>query len=121
MISNEKPSAIFRIGQKSSMTTMDLSGVAQLGLSIEPMQSVIAQLEAAGLWKSPEMGALVKPGADCVQGVSVAQRILENFYNYVTSFAMSLPSSDGNQFIPVKTLEEWYRNIQRKLKNDGSI
>jgi len=43
-------------------------------------------------------------------------KMLQNFYNYATSFATDKPV--GNTYIPVSTLERWYQTFERKLQND---
>jgi hypothetical protein len=63
---------------------------------------------------------------------SIPLKVLQNLYNYVTSFAsnsippQAVPSGFGtsttsltNQsWIPVKAFEDWYLNVQRKVKLD---
>ncbi|TPX33546.1 hypothetical protein SeMB42_g07455 [Synchytrium endobioticum] len=173
MISNEKPSAIFKLGGKewfqshmavsnqSSSTDLmvddtatmssatNVSITAQLGISVEPMESVLAQvatLQAAMGSRSSGGGdammcdssmSLVPAsstlGLKSVDPARLATSVVENLYYYVTSFAVSAsqiqPLAFGNSsnnpglddsYIPVKAFQDWYTNIQRKLKADTS-
>ncbi|KAL2916615.1 hypothetical protein HK105_203727 [Polyrhizophydium stewartii] len=147
-LSNEKPSAIFRLGGKKaplqpgkSMDTLmdDASGdaapfamgtggptaAAQLGISIEPVESVMAQIATlpAGAHALGGAAAAGTPGAAAADSgmvvtransfsdpSSVATKLLENLYNYCTSFAGPIPMGGsalfganwGNAFIPLK-------------------
>jgi hypothetical protein len=91
--------------------------VATLGISIEPIQVVeqeLATLQSRG-------GALIKPGVSQVG--QTAGRILENLYNYVTSFtvndipmgAIPLGQMTDQGYLPLKTFQAWYENLSRKL------
>ncbi|TPX32055.1 hypothetical protein SmJEL517_g04769 [Synchytrium microbalum] len=152
MISNDKPSAIFKLGgkewfQSQVQSTNDLmvdevpiSITAQLGISIEPIESVFSQISTlpqlphtsslmsmmgssdANMMQS-ESTALV-PARDPVRMVSL---IIENLYNYLTSFAVNtsqIPSatfgSTEATYIPAKALQEWYFKTNGKLKMDPS-
>ncbi|KAI8913396.1 C11orf73, partial [Gorgonomyces haynaldii] len=116
MLSNDKPSAIFKLGglkelKSSDMLTEDeIPKTAQLGISIEPIDQVMQQ---AGQSKPP---------------VDLPMRLLEHFYNYLTSFSSQLPKdasvlfgANVNSWIPLKALSEWYDNVQRRIKQDPSF
>lgn len=47
------------------------------------------------------------------------QKMLESFYNYATSFAA--PAPGGEMCFPVKTLEQWFNNFQRKLSQNPNF
>lgn len=96
MISNEKPSAIFKLGAKEfiknasdmNMDQEDFSGeIIQLGISIEPINVVMAQMDS--LKTAQGLGsALVLRSND---NTSIALNVLESFYNYCSSFP-SIPT-----------------------------
>ncbi|KAI9099293.1 hypothetical protein DFS34DRAFT_617070 [Phlyctochytrium arcticum] len=152
MLSNEKPSAIFKLGgskssvaslftHTSSSDSMDsmsstpatlitpavAAGIpAQLGISVEPIEVVMAQVAQLGTGTAngaaKPTGALTKisdPGV-------IAQKLLESLYNHCSSFAGNLPPGatalfgmDWNStFIPLKAVQDWFNSMQRKLKND---
>ncbi|KAI9017385.1 hypothetical protein BC832DRAFT_22303 [Gaertneriomyces semiglobifer] len=145
MISNEKPSAIFKLGGKKVTSafaagnedamqeeTLISPGVAamapaQLGISIEPVQVVQAQVEVARQAKAQQpanTGALVKN----IDPSAVIAKLLEHFYNHCASFAGHIPLGGSALFgldwnttyIPLKALQDWYHSMQRKLKTDPS-
>jgi hypothetical protein len=106
MISNDKPSAVFKIGRKDvdlSENMMD-SIMASLGISIDTLDNVLAAVSNLGQGgdiisaRQSEMSistALV-PAASSSAPLSVATRILDNLYNYCTSFATSDMPLDAN-------------------------
>lgn len=130
-LSNEKASAIFRLRQK---TNHDLppGTPATLGISIEPTQVIQDQLDAIrmdqpmDITDAPSAGALVKPSHNVNQTGHIAGRILENLYNYVTSFSVqnlpvnAIPIGEltENGFLPVKAFQTWFENLSRKVAND---
>ncbi|KAI8393302.1 uncharacterized protein BYT42DRAFT_550579 [Radiomyces spectabilis] len=131
-ISNEKPSAIFRLRRNESKNgpdvTMQPASPATLGISIEPIQAVEQQLSTLqqNNTASATSMSLVKPGANLTQVGQMANRILVNLYNYVTSFtaqelpmnAIPLGALTEQGYLPVKAFQTWYENLGRKLHND---
>eukprot|EP00842_Homolaphlyctis_polyrhiza_P005228 jgi/Hompol1/5706/HPOL_001107-RA len=161
-ISNEKPSAIFRLGGKKSITGKSMDALmddtdqspfaavptvsAQLGISIEPIQTVMAQistlpsgahsLTAQGMGSVADMSMVVAQSGsslpllsnvslDAVQ--SIATKLVDNLFNYCTSFAGGLPPNGtalfrmdlSSTFVPLKA--KWYNNTQRKIKTDPNF
>ncbi|KAJ3151164.1 hypothetical protein HDU86_006154 [Geranomyces michiganensis] len=171
ILSNEKPSAIYRLGgnkkitSSSSITANDDSGMmleddnnndaagngttlvtpgarsiipAKLGISVEPIEAVAAQVNShnlgaatttttAGTPAAAAQGVLVKN----VDPVQLTTKILESLYNYCSSFAGPLPAFGaalfggagmdwGSTFIPLRALQDWFGVMQRKLKADPS-
>ncbi|KAI9023692.1 hypothetical protein CLU79DRAFT_747760 [Phycomyces nitens] len=124
MLSNEKPSAIFRI-RKNGLSLNQPPSSATLGISIEPME--VVQQQVANLTLQPQQ-QLVRPGTNLTQAGMLSQRILENLYNYVTSFAVQeVPVQPGGMmvgqvveqgFIPLKVFQTWFENLGRKLTNN---
>ncbi|KAL1922438.1 uncharacterized protein VTP21DRAFT_9977 [Calcarisporiella thermophila] len=145
MISNEKPSAIFRL-RGTSNAKSDVSGdmamessepiSATLGISVEPEEQVQAQIQAQQQSQAqPQTGALsvfqqsslLGPKAGEV-GVAV-QKILQHLYDYITSYATSvLPPGtpvigalNAGSYIPLKVFEEWYAVIGRKVRDPSFL
>ncbi|TPX58824.1 hypothetical protein SpCBS45565_g07897 [Spizellomyces sp. 'palustris'] len=144
MLSNEKPSAIFKLGGSKSVASTAFSGSdvmmddtlvtpgvaatipAQLGISVEPIDVVMAQVSRLQPSSSgpATSGALLKS----VDPAQLVTKILENFYNHCSGFAGNLPlggnalfGMDWNTtFIPLKAVQDWYNSMQRKLKLDPS-
>lgn len=103
---------------------MQMSTSATLGISIEPIE--VVQRELATLNQSTTSSALVKSGVNVSQVGEMAGRVLENLYNYCTSFAtQNLPVNaiplgqlTENGYLPLKTFQTWYENLSRKLASN---
>ena len=134
-ISNEKPSAIFRINNpiaaalsqdedamvdESAPTPMSLTGTGDitLGISIEPAVEVSQQL---ALHKSERMQSPVEPTpsialATCPPPTKLlAQRIIRNAFNFLASFA---GGSGGNEVIPLRSFQDWWVKFEKKIELD---
>lgn len=85
---------------------------AQLGIAIETMdviQSLLAQ--QAGTNRLVLHGSK-QPETTLSDYAIITRRILENFYNYVTSFL-----GEGND-LPSKIITAWYQHLDRKIRLD---
>lgn len=124
-ISNEKPSAIFKISNLKKTTPTQVSGAgalgglhpaffgqgsvdssthnAQIGISVETMD-VIVQSTPVGCTDPSKL----PPFEEFVQ------KMLGNFVNYATSFG------DGST-IPVNVVHSWYDNYRRRLQQDPNF
>lgn len=122
-ISNEKPSAIFKISnlKKANPTTAaNQFGVlqgglqpgffgqasahnAQVGISIEPLDSIL-QSTPVSTADPPKVSSYVE----------FTEKMLSNFVNYATSFG------DGNS-ISVNVVHNWYDNFKRRLLQDPNF
>ncbi|RWS26393.1 protein OPI10-like protein [Leptotrombidium deliense] len=113
-ISNDKPSAIFKItklkgGADETVNPFGyvqqiVSHVAQIGISVEPLGQ-IEQLTPV---------TNVNP-VNANSFVLYATKTAENLFNYVTSFGQEVNNS-GEQYIPLSTIRQWYENYLRKLQ-----
>eukprot|EP01111_Echinosteliopsis_oligospora_P019606 TRINITY_DN9563_c0_g1_i1.p1 TRINITY_DN9563_c0_g1~~TRINITY_DN9563_c0_g1_i1.p1 ORF type:complete len:186 (-),score=17.46 TRINITY_DN9563_c0_g1_i1:370-927(-) len=110
-ITNSKPSAVFRLRSKTNgsfgidvdMDKFDGNIIAQIGISIEPMEVIEKRMTEN----------LPRGGADASTSVAgmqeFASKMCNSLYNYLTSF---------NTSIPTNIMTQWLENFQRKLKND---
>ncbi|GAA5939312.1 Opi10p [Sporobolomyces koalae] len=147
-LSNEKPSAIFRLRgtflPASASTTFTATNstttsttTATLGILCEPLAAVAAHLAAlpsASNSNSTSSTALVPtsnggPGANA-NPVQLAQLVGKNLFNAVAGFVKPLPEAQqsalsgagaGGGWIEFGEIERWYRNFERKLKMAGNI
>ncbi|NP_001087012.1 protein Hikeshi [Xenopus laevis] len=116
-ITNEKPSAIFKIsglksgeGSQHPFGTMNLPqtpSVAQIGISVELLEQMAQQ--------TPVANAAVSTVDSFTQ---FTQKMLDNFYNFATSFAVSQAQMIPNPsevFIPSNVVLKWYENFQRRM------
>jgi len=152
MISNEKPSAIFKLssqrptvsstGAFDSIDMIDADSpsiVAQLGISIEPIETVQAQIEVLKQQQQQQntMNSSANNSNTNISNTSsnalvvaakssdisnLALKLLEHLYNYCASFAITptssmnglmsnIDTSKGEAYVPVKILQEWYGSI----------
>lgn len=75
-----------------------------IGISVEPIQSIEALTPAAEIQTAAVQTSLAE----------FTQRMLENFYNYASSFAKDAP--DGRSYVPFATLQTWFENFKRRLE-----
>lgn len=116
-ITNQKPSAIFKIGNLSKageVTTnhpfgnVALNHVAQIGISVEPLQTLALQTPATNT---------IPTTADSFTEYS--QRMLENFINYASSFSIgSAQMMSTESYVPMRVLQSWYETFQRRLQQN---
>lgn len=117
IISNEKPSSIYKISslkKNQEQPTLEQSGflqfeqtkishVAQIGISIEAIDVVQHQYQLLEAENAKNQ----------TQFVEFAQKMLQSFLNYSLSFTIS--PTPNESYIPVKAVEDWYKNFERKL------
>lgn len=121
-ISNEKPSAIFKIS-KVRPTEVAISPFG--GDTMETVGEVSAQNALLGISVEPLAMILQQTPADNTQPSTIepflefTQKMLQNFVNYAGSFAVNptlSPLSPNETYIPSSVLERWYANFQHKLQ-----
>ncbi|KAF6756018.1 hypothetical protein DFP72DRAFT_964694, partial [Ephemerocybe angulata] len=143
MLSNDKPSAVFRVrgtfsnssgggggggggggsgrvfggvGGEGDMGGMNEDVTAILGLAIEPLDAIAAQLpspngannatsSSTALVKTPSLG----------DTVALAERIVKHLFNYVSGFS----GGQGDVLVPMSVIMKWYENFTNKLKTGG--
>ncbi|RDB28123.1 Protein OPI10 [Hypsizygus marmoreus] len=125
-LSNEKPSAIFRLRGnfiQASSSTRDTafssasSGMQQdndvtavLGLAIEPLQQV--QAEIARL-----PSAVAKPAHP--DPTVLAERIVKNLFNYVSGFVGGTGGVTPELAVPMRLIIRWYEMFINKVRVGG--
>lgn len=132
-IENEKPSAIFKVidksggpaggglGDEDAMTDDGVNsdaGPLALGISIEPVQQVAAMLEqqkahdAAAANVSAGLGSqMVLRGQNTVTTKVLAQRIIKNCYDFLTSWG-------SGDTVPLKAFQAWWTKFEGKIERD---
>ncbi|XP_061178263.1 protein Hikeshi-like [Saccostrea echinata] len=119
-ITNTKPSAIFKITniKKSSMinenpfseTMPHVSHMGQVGISVEPLSQLAQQ--------TPEAGTSVSKVDSFVE---FSQKMLENFFNYATSFAVTqsqMTPNPSEAYVTLNVVQNWFQNFQRRLQQN---
>lgn len=124
-ICNQKPSAIFRVGQLHKMDAAHegvfasmapafasaAQGCAQIGISVEPLNIIAGKVPAAGTTPSIQSSFM-----------EFAEKMLKNFVNHVESFVVRLPrpdfSSQTAEYIPASVVQYWFNNFSRRLEQN---
>lgn len=138
-IANEKPTAIFKVNNKAigiyGMNNDDdamvdesaapplSNGVARnvmLGISVEPAAQVaanIAQMKAQAAQSSSGLELVRRPpGNSPVSTKALAQKIIENAFNFLASFAGNGPG--GNEVVPLKAFQDWWSKFEKRIERD---
>ncbi|XP_060065016.1 protein Hikeshi-like [Ylistrum balloti] len=120
-ISNAKPSAIFKI-TKLKQEDASVSGhpfgqfggqqshMAQIGISVEPLTQLSQQTPVTQAKPSS-----VEPF------VEFSQKMLENFFNYASSFGLTqaqMTPNPSETYVPLSTLQSWFQTFQRRLQQN---
>ncbi|XP_070564915.1 protein Hikeshi-like [Ptychodera flava] len=126
-ISNQKPSAIFKItkvkpediiksgpfGMMAAQANFQNNTISQIGISVEPLSSIAQQTPAVG----------VQPSA-MDSFTQFTTKMLENFYNYASSFAVTqaqMVPQPNETFVPSSALQNWFTNFQRRLQQNPNF
>ncbi|KAL9709340.1 hypothetical protein Ac2012v2_007696 [Leucoagaricus gongylophorus] len=129
MLSNDKPSAIFRLRGAFTSTpasshtqnaftttampysTEDVTAI--LGLSIETIDQVQAQMLTLNSTLAKSTPDLTKDPA------LLASRIVGHLFNYVSSFVDASGTMTPNVMVPVSVINKWYDSFLNKIKVGG--
>ena len=143
-IANDKQSAIFRFrsgsqnngsGQVAADVNDDVmiddladnsasisvtGGEIVVGISIEPAGSVQAQLatlknQASTIPTTSLELVRHQPQSAAVPTKVLAQRIIKNAFNFLSSFA---GGSGGNEVVPLKSFQEWWTKFEKRIELD---
>ncbi|KAI8619075.1 hypothetical protein BC830DRAFT_1105861 [Chytriomyces sp. MP71] len=145
LLSNEKPSAVFKLGQRQSNAPsgdamMDDSNgnllnveppiTASLGISIEPIDFCMRAVETAKSDSHISGSEMVLSGGKTgmADPQLLGSKLLENLFNYCAGFASAIPTNGNALFgrdwnttyVPLKAIQDWYQSMQRKFKIDPS-
>jgi hypothetical protein len=124
-ITNEKPSAIFKIsglkageaGGTHPFGTMGAASpaifMAQVGVSVELLDQLAQQ--------TPVSAATVSTVDPFMQ---FTQKMLDSLYNFACSFSVTqaqMTPSPSETFIPSSCILRWYENFQRRLAQNPTF
>ncbi|EIM87588.1 DUF775-domain-containing protein [Stereum hirsutum FP-91666 SS1] len=137
MLSNEKPSAIFRLrgtfssqstttqahAAFSSAPTEDTGVTAILGFSVEPLDQIAMHMSilpssTAGSASAPNQpSSLVKP----IDPTVIAEKIVKHLFNYVSGFISGSGSGivGPDSVVPMGLIAKWYESFLGKIKAGG--
>lgn len=122
-ISNDKPSAIFKITKLKNISGGDMSGINTFAYS----QPIVAQYAQIGISLEP-LAQIVQLTADVSVNplnneslLNFAAKTAENLFNYASSFARTMLPPNEEQFVPLSVIPQWYQNFCRRLQQDPSF
>ncbi|OXU24181.1 hypothetical protein TSAR_001214 [Trichomalopsis sarcophagae] len=123
-VSNNKPSAIFKISNLKKnhefennnlgifgATSTTISHVAQIGISVEPL-SILEQQAAVATTNATN------------SFVEFAQKMITSFLNYVSSFSVTQAQMTANpteNFVPLSSIQGWYETFERRLAQNPNF
>ena len=81
--------------------------VAQIGISVDPLTELSQQ--------TPATSAAV---SNLEPFVDFSKKMVENLFNFVTSFSSPLPPTPTETYIPSSVLQKWYESFRRKMQQD---
>ena len=126
-LSNEKPSAIFRLrGNFASQTTSSQAAffnpaqpttgegvTAVLGISIEPLPQIFEQVNALP-------SAMPKPALGPSDGAALAEKIVKHLFNYISGFVSGSGTSlSPDNMVPMYLIVRWYESFLSKIRAGG--
>jgi len=118
-LSNDKPSAVFKVTAYKAAIALEESTMvdgtisAHIGISIEPLATVEATAAAASAANAQSLVKRTPLTVVTVDPVTVARRVAEHFYNYMTSFL----NGPGNEAL-LQLMKQWLESVQQKLRMD---
>jgi hypothetical protein len=139
MLSNEKPSAIFRLRSTFSSMSNPASGMstpsaftsaastttgdvtAILGFAVEPVETVAAQIAAlpAASINATLNANVASAMTKQVDLGALAERIARHLLNYVSGFVPS-GGMGPDSMVPMGIVAKWYENFTGKLRAGGT-
>lgn len=128
-LSNDKPSAIFRLrgtfapgagagpvafaGGVNTAVGGDVT--ATLGIAIEPLSQIAPALPDPGIANGS--GAVVAGTRTSDPGY-LAEQVVKHLFNFISSFIESGVVNE-NTLVPMSAIVRWYEGFKSKLKNMG--
>lgn len=142
-LGNDKQSAIFRVSggsndaqavvggaDQDTMTDSDApaasgqaasTGDVTVGISIEPAAAIQSQLAESKSAQATSSTAMVFSRDQKPTSLStkvLAQRIIQNAYNFLASYSGSSSGLGGEEMVPLKSFKAWWEKFERKVEAD---
>jgi len=139
MLSNEKPSAIFRLRtafsgsnppsgmstpsaftSAASATTGEVTAI--LGFAVEPLEAVAAQIAAlptAAINIALASNSMSVTPSKPADPSALAEKIAKHLFNYVSGFVSSGGVGPGSM-VPMSVIARWYDSFVSKLRAGGT-
>lgn len=127
-----KESAIFKLDLEEKHSQASELG---LGISIESAQRVSSQIAALAAKSSvpaittsnhSASQALIRPQDEKARTVLLAQRIIQNAFNFLASFSGNVPVPGGQgiqgvEVVPLKAFEDWWKKFETRVRSDPAF
>ncbi|KAJ7050441.1 hypothetical protein C8F01DRAFT_689209 [Mycena amicta] len=142
MLSNDKPSAIFRLRgtyspqrgssaahsafsqqQEQGLMQDDVDVTAVLGLAIEPLANIAVQMESlqantnVGNNNTESNSTALVLASPLTDPARLAERVVKHLFNYVSGFTGGGVSGDVS--VPMELIVKWYESFVGKIRNGG--
>ncbi|KAI9229334.1 MAG: hypothetical protein DHS80DRAFT_14181 [Piptocephalis tieghemiana] len=127
ILSNEKPSAIFRIRGTGAVPTSGTT-ILQLASTIPPPTTT--QTSESGESRMSSGGSLVprSSSSSIPSAQGVVQALLKHLYNYASSFITTNPTAEEIQstgltggWIPARVFQDWFTTVERKVRTNPAF
>ncbi|CAK7274596.1 hypothetical protein SEPCBS119000_006253 [Sporothrix epigloea] len=114
-----KESAIFKISGGASVAA------TVIGISIEEAGSVASRIEELRLStgskaSASSAGAGANSAASGPTTLVLAQRIIQNAFNFLASFSNG-GAGAGGEVVPLRAFEEWWRKFESRVRSDPTF
>jgi len=147
MLSNDKPSAIFRLRSAFSSISAPPSGIstpsaftsapsssapgqvtAILGLALEPLEAIAAQLaalpqtqvqNAMNITPTPTPISSFAPIVKSSDPVVLAEKIAKHMFHYISGFVPSGTGFGPDSTVPMGIIARWYESFVGKVRAGG--
>lgn len=146
-LSNENQSAIFKVDSDAGKSESTVNGLIQdeddmtdvdalpaihdtprdttIGISIEPAAALLPQLAnlkttTQTLPTNPSSALVpsrVRPSSTPPTTKILAQRIINNAFNFLASFA-GTTAAGGEEVVPLRSFRDWWVKFERRIEND---
>jgi hypothetical protein len=111
-----KESAMFKVSGSATGTQGDGNGL-MVGIEVESADAVSQRMQNLASDKSQSAPSTVSTQPSTVV---LAQRIIENAFNFLSSFSGAAGPGDV-EVVPLKAFEEWWRKFESKVRADPSF
>lgn len=124
-VSNDKPSAIFKISSLKRNHEFENNNLGIFGGKISHVAQIGISVESLDIIKQQTAMAVAANNANHVNTAAfTAQKIVQNFLNYVSSFSVTQSQMTPNpteNFVPLSSIQQWYQTFQRRLEQNPSF
>ncbi|KAG9076924.1 hypothetical protein FS749_011232 [Ceratobasidium sp. UAMH 11750] len=133
MLSNEKPSAVFRLrgtyaaahhqshstisSATAAMNTASDNVTAVLGIAVEPIPAVEAQIASSADNRIVKAGAA--GGSTLSDPAALAERVVKHLFTYLSSFVSDPGSLSPETVVPLNIIRRWYDSFLTKIRSGG--